>query len=153
MVVRSYQYTIQHQSGDFGALRRSQKLLRKVSHNNVNNCNSIPTGDYSSITGGLCNLINGNSFNFIAGGCANTNGGQYSSILGGCGNLIAGALACAGVFGHGITAVSAGTFHINNLWMAPATYNTYAGTAPPFWFPNGTVYVDTSSNHTLKIQF
>lgn len=106
----------------------------------------------SSIVGGCENAINaGGIGSFIGGGSGNTISGACSAILGGSGNSDGG-LAYVGIFGQGITAVANGHFHVNNLWMAPATYNTYAGVAPGGTFPLGTIYADTTANNTLRIQ-
>ncbi len=90
---------------------------------------------------------------FLGGGHCNTISGRCSTILGGCGNSDAGC-SYAGIYGQGITAQANGHMHINNLWIAPTTYNTYNGIAPTGTFPNGTVYIDVSlgSGKPLRMQ-
>lgn len=41
------------------------------------------------------------------------------------------------------------SLHVNNLWFDPATILSFAGFPAPF--PLGTVYVDTSTNNTLRM--
>lgn len=62
----------------------------------------------------------------------------------------------AHIIGSGIVLGGAngnsGSLHINNLWMNPVGYYTFAGVAPGGTFNPGTVYVDTAANNTLRVQ-
>ena len=110
----------------------------------------VQGGQHSAIGGGINNTITG-SCSVIAGGDNNTVNGAYSAILGGNNNSDGG-LPNTMIVGNGITAAVSGALHVNNLWMAPATYNTFAGIAPGGTFPNGTIYADTTAGNTLRIQ-
>ena len=110
--------------------------------------NTAP-GKYSSVLNGNSNTASG-AYASILGGANNHATGSHSVIIGGSGNTDSG-YANVFIAGTGITAVAAGTLHINNLWISPTTYNNYPGVAPGV-FPLGTVYVDTSANNTLRIQ-
>jgi hypothetical protein len=82
----------------------------------------------------------------------NSVSGTYSAILGGSGNSDGG-FSYAGVFGQGITAVAANTFHIECLYMKPGVYPCYYGIAISGTYPLGTVYADTCSGYLLRIQY
>jgi hypothetical protein len=57
------------------------------------------------------------------------------------------------VFGNGIASTAPGTMHLNNLWLDPATYNTWVGIAPSGTFALGTVYVDLAGfGGILRVQ-
>ena len=73
----------------------------------------VQGGQHSAIGGGINNTITG-SCSVIAGGENNTVNGAYSAILGGNGNNDGG-LGFVGIFGNGLTAVSADTFHVSCL--------------------------------------
>ncbi len=85
------------------------------------------------------------------GGDSNTVNAACATVIGGSGNTVTHNYAA--VFGNGINSAVAGTMHINNLWLDPATYNTWIGIAPPFTFAPGTIYVDVSvGNGYLRVQ-
>ncbi len=116
--------------------------------------NQIQTvSNFSAIGGGEDNVIGGaaQQHSFIGGGHDNAVSGACSAILGGQGNNVTHNFAAA--FGNGINSVANGHFHINNLWIAPATYNWFLGIAPGGTFPPGTVYVDTTAGgNILRVQ-
>jgi hypothetical protein len=73
----------------------------------------MPFGTSGTTAGGINNTITGNC-SVIAGGDNNTVNGAYSAILGGSGNSDGG-LGFVGIFGNGLAAVSADTFHVSCL--------------------------------------
>jgi hypothetical protein len=128
-----------------------------------NTCYSSIVGGYSnsnsgsynsSILGGGCNHVNIGDYSIIAGGCCNTNHALLSAILGGCGNTISAGYNNAHIVGSGIVLGSSvgnpNSLHVNNLWFDPATIISYAG-FPATGYSSGTVYVDTSTNNTLRM--
>ena len=118
------------------------------------NCIDVTTTQstcFGFIGGGSNNVIcAGACHSSILGGDSNTVNAACATVIGGSGNTVTHNYAA--VFGNGISSAVAGTMHINNLWLDPATYNTYPGIAPFFFFPLGTIYADTSAGYVLRVQ-
>ena len=77
---------------------------------------------------------------------------DFSAILGGYNNVIPAGCNYVATFGDSVTACINNALHVENLWLKPSSYCSYAGVTPPFYFPQGTVYVDTSACNTLRVQ-
>jgi hypothetical protein len=75
--------------------------------NQANGAHSFVGGGCDNVVDGACSSILGGYKNYVAGDC--------SVILGGANNNDMG-MAYVGIFGNGITAVAANTFHVENAW-------------------------------------
>jgi hypothetical protein len=96
----------------------------------------LASGQYASIFGGENNHASG-SYSAILGGSGNSDGGLGNVFIAGTGIVVS------------ATVGNADSLHVNNLWFNPSAILTYAGFPAPF--NSGTVYVDSSTNNTLRM--
>jgi hypothetical protein len=81
-----------------------------------------PSTDYSFLGTGLSNEIHGSisgsatqTYSVLNGGRANVVCTEFSAVLGGCNNSLTGTCDLSAVFGNGLSAVAADTFHVSCL--------------------------------------
>jgi hypothetical protein len=95
---------------DISANYPGENLITGGANNRIccqSSCSGIVGGDYNKI----CNS-NGS---FMGGGSQKNISGSFSAILGGSGNNDGG-FAYSGIFGQGVTAVAANTFHVERIY-------------------------------------
>lgn len=118
-------------------------------------CNAMNNGEYSVITGGRINCMEGVA-SFIGGGICNSVCSSCSSILGGNNNLIPNGYNGTHIIGSNITATAACTTFVNNLTsfgqQVSKLYSAAASGATAIDANNGnTQFFTLSANSTFSI--